>query len=243
MVAPLSYRLFDEETQRLFEAANRSQQLVMKDGGTFVVRNVAGDTDLRMYVPVVSFRDDAIAKGVNNLTEMQRSGAASVLMSPDRKVGLVEVYRPVILPAHADVYRELWDRSEGNPVWLTNQIINLIGGVSLEFSQGYSKLFEDAADTAAREAREEGGHFVKSVERMGYVATDPANRLDLVNMFLAHVDPSQPTKETPDPLEAMTGKVSQWVTEHEFLAFAAGGHIFNSLTLSAYTLMKAQGHW
>jgi len=226
-----------------FAEIGRSPQLVPFGNDVFSVRNVEGK-ELRRYAPVVSIRDGDLLRAVNNFTEFQRAeNAVSILMDPQGRMGLVEQYRPVLMPKWVGQYVAWWDNTQTDPIAFVDQVANWLGRMSLECPQGYSEMFEKAINAAKREGGEEGRHRVLGALYYGNLATDPATRVDLVKVFLVKVDPSQPASEQPDPLEVLSGKPTQWVTEHEFLTYLASGHVFNALTVGAYGLLRAHGIW
>lgn len=226
-----------------FCSIGRSPQFVPFGDDVFSVRSVAGK-ELRRYGPVVSMRDDDLSSAVNNFTEFQRgANAVAILVDPQGRLGLVEQYRPVLKPECAGRYLRWWDNTKADPIAFIDEAVTMLGRMSLECPQGYSEIFEEAVNAAMREGGEEGGHRVLGAEYIGDAATDPANRVDLVKVFLVKVDPTQPASEEPDPLEVLSGKPTQWVTEDEFFLLISQGRIFNSLTLSAYALLRANGIW
>lgn len=234
---------FDEEMLRAFADAGRTSQLVPFNANVFSVRSVA-DKELRRYAPVVSMRGGNIAGAVCNFTEFQRGkNAVAILLDPQGRIGMVELYRPVTRWGCHEEYVRLWDETRSDPVTFVDKVVKLLGQSSLEFPQGYSEMFEAALLTACREGGEEGRHRVLGAEYLGQAATDPANRVDTVQIFLVKVDPTQPAAEEADPLEMLSGKPTLWLTEKEFLIFVSSGHIFNALTLSAYAMLRAHGIW
>lgn len=226
-----------------FRANQRDPQVERSGLATFSVISAAKKV-LRIYTPVVSVSEDGdIQKSINNMTEFQRGGAVAVLMNSEKKVGLIEINRPVVPIGRLQEYREIWDQQHLHPNDFAEIVAPMLGAVSLEFPQGYSDVFESGLETALREAGEEGGCLVQGGQKVGYCYSDTANRADPIEIFLVHVDPTMPAKESPDPFEKMTGRVSVWVDQDEYRELVRTRQIFSGTTKSARDELDASRIW
>lgn len=230
------FAIFNQEWARRFSDAGRPPQGRMV-GHSFVVHDLEG-TPIRIFVPAVYVRDE-IKLVVNNAQECQRCGAVSILFDPSAgKVGLVESTRPVIHPKRIPEYKHAWDTYLPHDVdGFAAAVAPLMGSTNFEFPQGRSEVGETGAQTAEREGGEEGGFLVTDVSRIGFVATDPAQRLDPVEIFLVTVDVHRTAAHAPDPHE-WQGRTVTWVDHTGLKVLVREGRILSGLTLSCITLLE-----
>lgn len=234
------FTILNDEWIRRFEAAGRSLQGRMV-GQCFVVHDLKGKP-IRIFVPALYLRDD-VSLVVNNAQECQRCGAVSVLYDPaTKKVGLVESTRPLIAPERIGEYKKAWDELLPHDIeGFAAATAPLMGSTNFEFPQGRSEPGETGAQTAGREGGEEGGFLVTHVRPVGFVATDPAQRLDPVEVFLVTVDVRRSAEQSADPHEVWQGRTVTWAARAELDAFIRSGAIISALTMSAITLLEANG--
>lgn len=233
------YAMLDGEWIRRFSEAGRSPQGRMV-GQTFVVDDLEGNP-IRVFIPAVYVRDD-IHDVVNNAQECQRCGAVSVLFDPcTGKVGLVEPTRPLVPPERIDEYKRAWDTFLPHDVeGFAAAVAPLMGSTNFEFPQGRSEVGETGGQTAEREGGEEGGFLVTDVARLGFVATDPAQRIDPVEIFLVTVDVRRPAEQSADPHE-WQGRTVWWVDLEGLNALVRNGRIINGLSISCIKLLETNG--
>lgn len=234
-----AYAVLDREWMRRFAEAGRSPQGRMV-GQCFVVHDLHG-TPIRVFIPAVYVRDE-IELVVNNAQECQRCGAVSVLFDPTTgKVGLVESVRPLIRPECIDGYKRAWDTLLPHDVdGFAAAVVPLMGSTFFEFPQGRSEVGETGAQTAEREGGEEGGFLVTARRSLGFVATDPAQRLDPVEIFLVTVDVRRPAEQSADPHE-WQGRAVTWVDLRDLNSLVRDGKIINALTISSIKLLEVNG--
>lgn len=234
------FTMLNDEWIRRFQAAGRSLQGRMV-GQCFVVDDLNGKP-IRIFVPALYLRNDIHAV-VNNAQECQRCGAVSVLYDPaTQKVGIVESMRPLIAPEHIGEYKKAWDEFLPHDIeGFAAAIACLMGSTNFEFPQGRSERGETGSQTAGREGGEEGGFFVTEVRPIGFVATDPAQRLDPVEVFLAIVDVRRGSEQSADPHEFWQGRTVKWVNREELNALIKNGSIISGLTMSAAKLLEVNG--
>jgi 8-oxo-dGTP pyrophosphatase MutT (NUDIX family) len=78
----------------------------------------------------------------------------------------------------------------GEDVLLVRQFRDAVGEVLLEIPAGVRDVDgEDVADCAAREVLEETGYRVTSIEQLGSVFTSPGFADEVIDLFLARVEP------------------------------------------------------
>ncbi len=89
----------------------------------------------------------------------------------------------------------------GEDVLLVRQFRDAVGEELLEVPAGVRDVAgEGVAECAAREVLEETGHRVTSIEPLGSVVTAPGFADEVIDLFLAHVEPNA-EREAEDEIE------------------------------------------
>jgi 8-oxo-dGTP pyrophosphatase MutT (NUDIX family) len=145
-------------------------------------------------------------------------GAVCVTVTVDGRIALLEHFRPVPRGADAQVP---WPPTD----------LSTCGRVSWELPRGFPNQGETADQAARREAEEELGWLVESVEPLGESNANTTFCWNTPEVFLVRVNPSRRATGEPDKLEKIRRvELFSWT---EVLQMTLDGSIFCGFTKSA----------
>ena len=157
---------------------------------------------------------------------MEPFGAVSVTVTPDDRIALLKQYRPVPSSSSSP---EPWPPGD----------LSSCGRLSWELPRGFPEPGETPDQTARREAEEELGWAVESVELLGNSNPNTTYCWNNQAVYLVRVDARRPVRAKRDKMEAIERvKVFTW---QEVLQMTADGRIFCGFTQAALFALHARG--
>lgn len=157
---------------------------------------------------------------------LEPCGAVCVTVTPDGRIALLEQFRPV---PRGSVSQESWP-----PIDLSAS-----GRVSWELPRGFPNPGEAPDQAARREAEEELGWAVESVEPLGESNANTTFCWNSQAVYLVRVDPSRAARAKPDKTENIRRvEIFAW---EEVLQMTVDGRIFCGFTKAALLSLHARG--
>lgn len=157
---------------------------------------------------------------------LEPSGAVCVAVTPDGRIALLEHFRPV-------------PRSSRSPKPWPPVDFSSCGRVSWELPRGFPNPGETSEQAARREAEEELGWAVESVEFLGESNANTTFCWNSQAVYLVRVNPGRPAQTKPDLTENIR-RVRLFLWE-EVLRMTADGRIFCGFTKAALFSLQALG--